>query len=217
MPHKARSRASMRRSSALLAILLRAMTILIQFSKTLVARAFASCQALQAARKRRMTCWTRSAAACSALVPLILNRTRYPRPLVWSTIAAFLRRRRRRRRSARTRIRPPLCKHWIAKAARLRRRRRRARATRLRAWFDRTRRCIVLARTYLRLLFKIFRAFRHATTSLLTFWIKVAANRLLFSSTRFASSILAGICRCRVWMSVAALRRRRHSVSRRAL
>ena len=147
LPHRALNRASMRRSSALLAILLRAMTILIQFSKTLVARAFASCQALQAARKRRMTCWTRSAAECSAFVPLILNRTRYPLPLVWSTIAAFLRRRRRRRRSARTRIRPPRCKHWIAKAARLRRRRRRARATRLRAWFDRTRRCIVLALT----------------------------------------------------------------------
>ena len=147
LPHKARSRASMRRSSALLAIRLRAMTILIQFSKTLVARAFASCQALHAFRKRRMTCWTRSAAECSAFVPLILNRTRYPLPLVWSTTAAFLRRRRRRRRSARTRIRPPRWRHWIARAAKLRRRRRLARATRLRAWFDRTRRCIVLART----------------------------------------------------------------------
>ena len=217
MPHKARNLASMRRSSALFAIRLRAMTILIQFSKTLVARAFASCQALQAARKRLITCWTRSAAECSAFVPLILNRTRYPRPLVWSTIAAFLRRRRLRRRSALTLIRPPLCKHWIAKAARLRRLLRRALATRLRDWFDRTRRWIVLARTYLRLRFRIFLAFRHATTSLLTFWIKVAANRLLFSSTRRANSIRAGICRCRVWMSVAALLRRRHSVKRRAL
>ena len=207
----------MRRSSALFAILRRAITILMQFSRTRVARAFASCQALHAFRKRRMTCWTRSAAECSAFVPLILNRTRYPRPLVWSTIAAFLRRRRRRRRSARTRIRPPRCRHWIAKAARFRRLLLRARATRLRAWFDRTRRCIDLARTYLRLRFRIFLAFRHATTSLLTFWIKVAANLRRFSSTRRASSILAGICRCRVWINVAALLRLRHSVSRRAL
>ena len=147
LPHKARSRASMRRSSALLAIRLRAMTILIQFSKTLVARAFASCQALHAFRKRRMTCWILSQAACSALVPLMRSLTKYPRPRVWSTIAAFRRRRRRRRRSARTRIRPPRCRHWIARAARFRRRRRLARATRLRAWFDRTRRCIVLALT----------------------------------------------------------------------
>ena len=133
LPHKARNLASMRRSSALFAILRRAITILMQFSKTLVARAFASCQALQAARKRRMTCWTRSAAECSALVPLMRSLTKYPLPLVWSTTAAFLRRRRRRRRSARTRIRPPRCRHWIAKAARFRRLLLRALATRLRA------------------------------------------------------------------------------------